>query len=179
MLKKNPLLWGSLVVLLAALNLAKWMPALWPSRASKEKAGASFGLALEFPSGVQEGEKTVHRDLFTLGSRGGSAAGVRRARKAAAPAAVQTGPTPTPTFVFPDGSLREAAGGYRLMGVVSRGGQSKALIGKGDQLFQLGSGEDLEGLYQVENIGDDEVYLTDKRTGNSLRLHIWNGQGTP
>jgi hypothetical protein len=175
MFKKKPVLWSSLVGLLVILNLVKWLPSLWQGKATKGTAPV-LGLELDFPSGPLEGEGSLHRDLFALGSLPSGNIKRPKARKTQVPD--QTPPSPTPTFTFPDGSLREIAGGYRLMGVVSRGGQSQALIGKGDQLFQLGPGEDLEGQYQVQKITDSEVYLTEKQTGNSLRLRIWDDQGT-
>ncbi|HTC19429.1 MAG TPA: hypothetical protein VK859_01180 [bacterium] len=175
MLKKRPILWISLVGVLVLLNLIKWLPSIWQDRAAKGTAPV-LGLELDFPSGPLQGEGSLHRNLFALGSLPSNNMKRTKVKKTKIP--TQTQPSPTPTFAFPDGSLREIAGGYRLMGVVSRGGQSQALIGKGDQLFQLGPGEDLEGQYQVEKITDSEVYLTEKQTGNSLRLRIWDDQGT-
>jgi hypothetical protein len=173
MFKKRPFLWISLVGVLVLLNLIKWLPSLWPGKASKGTAPV-LGLELDFPSGLLEGERDPRRNLFALGPL--PSGNTKRPKVRKAP--VQTEPSPTPTFAFPDGSLREIAGGYRLMGIVSRGGQSQALIGKGDQLFPLGPGEELEGQYRVEKITDSEVYLTEKQTGNSLRLRIWDDQGT-
>jgi hypothetical protein len=174
MFKKKPVLWISLAGVLMLLNLVKWLPVLLQNKGPKASAGGAANLVLDFPSGAQEGKGDDHRDLFALGPSTSGHLKRRMAKKAQ----VQTQPSPTPTFAFPDGSLREIAGGYRLMGVVSRGDQSKALIGKGDELFQLGPGEELGGLYQVEKITQSEVYLKEKQTGNSFRLRIWDEQGT-
>lgn len=180
MFKKHPYLWGALVSALALLNLWKW----WPSSRSAPGTGlpgawnGSSPLTLDFPEALKKEEKTVRRDPFTAGF---SAAAGRAPKRAAAKPAPTAGFTPTPIppaqLAGPDGSVAEAAGGYRLMGIASREGKSQALIGKGDRLFQVGRGETIEGRYQVGDITESEVYLTEKETGNTLKLRIWDPEG--
>lgn len=170
MIRKYPYLWGGLILALLALNLWRYLPA-WGGKAKGPGASAA-GLALEFPQGP-EGEAPLRRNLFDFGA---APSHVSRPRKAAPVAALPT-PLVTPTPSAPDGSVAEAAGGYRLLGVISRDGRSQALVGKGDQLFQVGRGDDIEGRYHVVSIDENEVYLTEKQTGNNLKLRIWDSQG--
>ena len=62
------------------------------------------------------------------------------------------------------------------MGTVSRDGKSQALIGQGSQLFQVAPGDSVANQYQVESITESEVYLTDKQSGNTLKLRIWDSK---
>ena len=172
MLKKNPVLWGSLIFLLVILNLWKLLPAL---RRTAQGSGISGGLRLDFPFARSESEKSVHRDLFALGSSP-PASPRAHSKGNIAPRAVSS-PVPAPKPSSASGTVVEISGGYRLMGVVSREGKSQALIGKGEQLFQVAPGDELEGRYRVQSIGENEVYLTEKVTGNNLRLRIWDQQG--
>ena len=127
-----------------------------------------MGWELDFPAPLEEGERNLRRNLFAIGPVEGTPKITGR---------FVAMPTPTPTPSSPDGSVMEVAGGYRLMGVLSHGGKSMALIGKGEQSFQVGMGDEIEGLYQVQTITDNEVYLAEKSTGNNLKLHIWDTQG--
>ena len=68
----------------------------------------------------------------------------------------------------------ELSGGVHLLGVVFQGGKGLALLGKGEETFQVGVGDDINGLYRVDSIDQDEVYLTEKSTGNTLKLHIYD-----
>lgn len=170
MIKKYPYFWSALVVVLILLNLWKWLPSFKTSGSAFAKQGNSTGLVLDFPSPSGDEEKAVHRDLFALGEAASAPRERRSTVKAAAPAPVLAAATPlaTPT------PMNEVAGGYRLMGVVFREGKSQALLGKGDQLLQLMVGDEIETRYRVESISDNEVDLTDKQTGNSLKLLIWD-----
>jgi hypothetical protein len=58
------------------------------------------------------------------------------------------------------------------MGVVSDPGHSRALIGKGSQVFQVQEGDSLENSYTVGPIGGQDVDLTDQSTGKALTLRI-------
>ncbi len=169
MFRKNRLLWISAVGFLVLLNLVRWAPVLWKGKIMEGRETSGW-MRLEFPDPLDPEDQKVQRNLFALGSRPPESRRVKRIVR------VVTVPTPaaSPTPSFPDGSVLEAAGGYRLMGVVSREGFSQALIGRGTQLFQVGPGDNLEDRYQVQSITQDEVYLTEKPTGNTLKLRIWD-----
>ncbi len=169
MFRKNPVLWISVVGLLVLLNLFHWAPSLWKGKIAPGREAAGW-MRLDFPEPLEKGDQKVVRDLFALGSRPLESNRVRRVARAAPVPTPAASPTPS----FPDGSILEAAGGYRLMGVVSRENSSQALIGKGTQLFQVGPGDSLEDRYQVQSITENEVYLTEKQTGNTLKLRIWD-----
>jgi hypothetical protein len=166
MIQRRPLLWGIVITALALLNLWRW----WPARGVAQ-GRSSVGPNLDLPATSIPSQRLLKRDLFTT----------RQAAVASArPPQVQVRlvpPTPVPAATLPDGSVMEATGGYRLLGVATREGQSQALIARGDQLFQLKPGDDLEGRYQVGNIDGEEVHLTEKQTGNTLKLHLWE-EGT-
>ncbi|GEM_PF-1619512 len=168
MFRKSPALWISAIAILVLLNLVRWAPSLLRG---KGVLGRQAGwMHLDFPEPLEAGDMNVGRDLFALGTRPPGAKAARRVAKAAPTPLPAASPTPS----SPDGSVLEAAGGYRLMGVVSRGDSSQALIGRGTQLFQVGPGDSLEDRYQVGTITENEVYLTDKQTGNNLKLRIWD-----
>jgi len=171
MLAKKLLVWIFVILVLVILNLWKWLPTLGKGSSLSLGSVNIAGLSLNIPSGLEDGEKTVHRDLFALGPL--DKAGGRANRMKLTP--VRLFPTPISSpMATPDGSVLEVEGGYRLMGIVERDGKSLALIGKGSQLFQVGLGDDLEGHYQVHSITDDEVYLTETQTGNTLKLRMWD-----
>src|SRR5665213_58189 len=170
MLKKKPLLWTSIILALIILNLWKWLPTWGKANALPVGFIDVKGLSLNIPLGLEDGEKTVHRDLFVLGPLGRTGSAVKTRLTP-----VRLFPTPISSpMATPDGSVLEVEGGYRLMGMVERDGKSQALIGKGSQLFQVGIGDDLEGHYQVHSITNDEVYLTETQTGNTLKLRMWD-----
>jgi len=174
MIKKHPMIWGTLIALLLLLNLVKWLPFLRGGGSGIGKGDSAAGLSLPFPSGAGV-EASRHRDLFAFGIPSSSGHHPSRSRSGVFPQASPV-PTPVPLTPAPSGGSADA-GGYRLLGVVSRNGQNQALLGKGEQLIQVGRGDEVEGLYRVESIGENEVYLTEKQTGNTLKLHIWDSQG--
>jgi hypothetical protein len=176
-MKRKTALGISFILILAILNLWKWLP-VSGGKKSLNNREASFGLVLNFPSAAAEEDKTMRRNLFALGSSSPSGHRHGSGKTKNLPASVSTVPTLVASPVFPDGSVLEVAGGYRLMGIASREGKNHALIGKGDQLFQVGVGDNIESQYQVQNITEGEVYLTEKQTGNTLKLRIWD-QGSP
>ena len=170
MIHRQPWLWGGLIVVLGLLNLWRWFPS---GSGMGRGLGPRANLDLPEPSGHEE--RTVRRDLF---------------QSQAAPAAVRRAPpqvqvrlvpaTAAPTIpALADGSVMEAGGGYRLLGIATREGASQALIARGDQLFQLKPGDDLEGRYKVGEIEDEEVHLTENGTGNTLKLHLWEEGNKP
>ncbi|MGH7739113.1 MAG: hypothetical protein ACREL1_03095 [bacterium] len=157
----------SVIGLLVLLNLARWAPE-W-LRTKNSMVGAPLGwMRLDFPRPLKEADLKVRRDLFVLEPSREAPVFRRRVVQ------VRPTPVPLPTAVSVDGTVQEAAGGYRLMGVVSKGGSSEALIGRGTQLFQVRAGDDLEGRYKVQSVGENEVYLTENQTGHSLKLGIWD-----
>lgn len=167
MFRKKPVLWISVIGILALLNLARWVPVLWKENLSTGREDSQW-LKLDFPEPLNTEDQKIRRDLFALVPSGNTP--VKRVVRAAA----EPTPAESPTPSFPDGSVMEAAGGYRLMGVVSREGFSQVLIERGTQLFQAGPGDNLEDRYQIQSITQDEVYLTEKATGNTLKLRIWD-----
>ncbi len=168
MLRKNPVPWISAVGLLALLNLIRWAPVIWKGTGMDNRENSGW-MRLDFPAPLDAEDQKIRRNLFALGPSE-SPSHPNRIMKAASIPAPQASPTPS----FPDGSVMEAAGGYRLMGVVSRGSSSQALIGRGNQLFQVGPGDSLEDRYQVQSIGENEVTLTEKPAGSAVKLRIWD-----
>jgi hypothetical protein len=175
MIKKHPYIWAGVIGLLVLLNLVRWIPAVWNSPNPSKKMQVGL-LELNFSPPLSDGEKKVHRDLFSAVDS--ISPGVNPKPKSLGKGKAQgpslPGPTPTPSSV--DGSVAEISGGYRLMGTVSRGGKSQALIGQGSQLFQVAPGDSLADQYQVRSITESEVYLTDKLSGNTLKLRIWDSK---
>lgn len=176
MIKKHPYLFAALIGALLVLNLWKWLPSASFQGGPKSGAAAHGLWSLDFPDPLGAGEKEIHRNLFEAGAALGNGP-VRRPLKLSRLSKVQPTAVPTPSDVAADGSVAEVAGGYRLLGIASREGQAKALIGKGDQLFQVGQGGDIEGKYEVQTITESEVYLTEKQSGNTLKLRIWDNSG--
>lgn len=168
------MVWGSIIFVLVLLNLWKWLPRWKEDRGFSDKSVLTE-LTLNFPDALEPDEQAIHRDIFAFGSSN-SASGlvrVRPTKNKAVPIIFKIfTPTPSPT----NGSLTEMTAGYRLLGMLSRGGQSLALIGKGDQTFQVKAGDEIDGFYRVQSITESEVYLTEKQTGNTLQLHIQDQQ---
>jgi hypothetical protein len=154
---KKMVLWISVVVVLLLLNLWRWMPSRTSAKPAHRSVAAPGGLELQFPLGTAPAEKTPGRDIFTFGSIASPLGVHHAARKKTVQV---SGPVPTPTEP------------YRLMGVVSDPGHSRALIGKGSQVFQVQEGDSLENSYTVGPIGDQDVDLTDQSTGKALTLRI-------
>lgn len=168
-MKNKPLMGLLLIVVLVLLNLWHWLPR-WKSNPVFAAKSSSGELTLNFPAPLEDEEKIVHRDLFAIGYVSLVHHLMKKSR------VITLLPLFTPTPSTADGSVAEVNGGYRLLGVVSRGGQIRALIGKGEQTFSVVKGDEIEGVYQVLSVTDSEVYLTEKQTGNTLRLHIWDQQ---
>lgn len=169
MSRKKAFLGGILIALLALLNLLHWGPILWKGKELSSKAPLGW-MRLDFPEPLEGKGQKIHRDLFSLGNR---APGTVLARRPVKPAPVPT-PAGVPTPFFPDGSVMEAEGGYRLMGVVSRGGKSRALVGQDKLLLQVGEGDGLGDRYLVLAVAQNELDLKDKPTGNTVKLRIWD-----
>jgi len=172
MFQKHPFIWASLVGILVLLNLWKWLPGFG---AQKNRDGRNLDktrLALDFPEVSGDKEGSILRDPFSVAASPSSARRRRTVAKRTGPPVLPT-PLPTAMGLAADGSVLEAEGGYRLMGIVSRQGKSQALIGKGDRLFQVGLGESLEETYEVRNITQNEVFLVRKQTGATQKLRIW------
>lgn len=140
--------WFSLIAVLAALNLWRWLPA-WRASGGKPRVVSADGLDLRFPSGDDPEGRTVRRDLFAFGL----SPGVHRAAK---PRRVLPAPTPTEP--------------YRLVATASEGGRFWALIGKGGALFRVEEGGLLEGTWRVHSLGAAGVELTDDKEGTRLNL---------
>lgn len=156
------------------LNLWKWLPVLKGGDGSSHGSTVA-GIRLDFPSPPEGEERRVQRDLFAM-------AVPVRPRVVRLPRVVvhlEPSPQPTPLGLAADGSILEASGGYRLMGTASREGQNQALIGLGDKVFQVKPGDDLDGRYKVGQVTDNEVYLTESGTGNTLKLRIWDQTKAP
>ncbi len=168
MRRKKTILWISAVGLLALLNVIRWAPVLWKGK-GVENRGNSGWMRLDFPSPQDPAERKVRRDLFAFGP-----SAIPDRPKQMAKATPIPAPQSSLALSFPDGSVMEAAGGYRLMGVVSRGGSSQALVGCGNQLFQVGPGDSLGDGYQVQSIGENEVILAEKPAGGTVKLRIWD-----
>ncbi|HVM33096.1 MAG TPA: hypothetical protein VMU88_08180 [bacterium] len=152
---KKRMAWGAgLVLVLALLNLWRWMPA-FAAHQTTHGPGAPGELDLLFPQGTTAEERTSRRDLFSF---------------AALPAAPSRPKPPAPAAPPPDFPLR-------LLGVVIQHGHSRALIGKGDQLFEVEAGDDLDGDYRVRGINDQEVSLWDRRSGGEVTLAIADAAG--
>ena len=169
-MKNKTLIGVTLIVVLIVLNLWHWLPR-FKSNTSFAGPTSTGGLTLNFPAPLADEDKVVHRDLFATGSLGQPL----HSRPVKKPTVIVLLPVYTPTPSSPDGSVGEA-GGYRLLGVVSHGGQIQALIGKGEKTFPVLKGDVIEGVYEVLSITESEVYLTEKQTGNTLKLHIWDQQ---
>ena len=173
-MKKNPLLWGALIGVLLLLNLWKWLPALKGGKAGSSTSSFA-GLQLNLPSPPEGEDREVRRDLFSM-------AMPVKPRLVQVPRVVihlEPSPQPTPIGLAADGSIMEASGGYRLMGTASREGKNQALIGLGDKVFQVKPGDDLDGRYKVGEVTENEVYLTEAATGNTLKLRIWDPTKAP
>src|SRR5579859_1724857 len=139
---KRSVFLGLAIGILVLLNLWKWLPSL-KGRNGLSRGSAMTGLQLNFPLPAEGEEKAVRRDLFSLALPQKHVL-VRIPRVVVH---LEPSPQPTPLGLAPDGSILEASGGYRLMGMASREGKTQALIGKSDQVYQVKPGDDIDGRY--------------------------------
>jgi hypothetical protein len=74
---------------------------------------------------------------------------------------------------------RQRLGQYRFLGYLTEGGEHRAFIGKGRELYIVRTGETMEGRIRVGGIEPSGVKLTDADTGVGTTLPLVKESGGP
>jgi hypothetical protein len=74
---------------------------------------------------------------------------------------------------------RQRLGQYRFMGYLTEGGEHRAFLGKGRELYIVRTGETVEGRVRVNSIEPSGVKLTDADTGIGTMLPLAKEAGGP
>lgn len=157
-MKPRYLLLGLAVLLLAGLNVLRWM---WTDKPAPTRAAASIYAAEEFRlrTGVAAaGHERSGRDLFRP----------KLPPPAPAPKVVTPPPEPPPAGPPPktpeqlaEEAARDELRQLKLVGVVFRGGKGQAYVVKGDQAYLVHAGEKVGERFRVEAIAADGIQLID------------------
>jgi hypothetical protein len=74
---------------------------------------------------------------------------------------------------------RQRLGQYRFLGYLTEGGEQRAFLGKGKELYIVRTGETVEGKIRVIGIDASSVQLTDADTGVGTTLPLVKEGGGP
>jgi hypothetical protein len=157
-MKLRYLLLGLAVLLLAGLNVLRWMSTDKPARA---RVAANVYAAEDFR--LRTGAAAAERDRSSRDLFRPKLPPAPPAPKVvvAPPESPPAGPPPKTPEQLAEEAARDELRQLKLVGVVFRGGKGQAFVVKGDQAYLVHAGEKVGERFRVEAIAPDGIQLID------------------